>query len=101
MSVIDAVLSLCPGAEVVVRGNDPEAIEWVSEPERKPSVKEIKAEVERLARDHEAHEYRRKRAAEYPPIGDQLDDLMKQGAFSKEMTDRLLDVKTRFPKSAP
>jgi hypothetical protein len=41
MKVIDAVLSLCPGAEVVVRGNDPEAVEWVSEPKRKPSVKEI------------------------------------------------------------
>jgi hypothetical protein len=99
MNVMDAVLSLCPGAEVVVRGNDPEAIEWVSEPERKPSVKEIKAEVKRLARDHEAHEYRRKRAAEYPPIGDQLDDLLKQGAFSDEMQAKLQAVKDKYPKS--
>jgi hypothetical protein len=98
MKVIDAVLSLCPGAEVVVRGNDPEAVEWVSEPKRKPSVKEIKAEMKRLAREHDAHEYRRKRAAEYPPIGDQLDDLLKQGAFSDEMRAKLLAVKERFPK---
>jgi len=98
MKVIDAVLSLCPGAEVVVRGNDPETIEWVSGPERKPSVKEIKAEMKRLAREHDAHEYRRQRAAEYPPIGDQLDDLLKQGAFSDEMRAKLLAVKDRFPK---
>jgi hypothetical protein len=54
--------------------------------------------MKRLAREHDAHEYRRKRAAEYPPIGDQLDDLLKQGAFSDEMRAKLLAVKERFPK---
>ena len=34
----------------------------------------------------------------YPEIGDQLDDLFKQGAFSKEMTAKLQKVKTDHPK---
>ena len=38
------------------------------------------------------------RAAAYPPIGDQLDDLFRQGAFSPEMAATLQAVKARFPK---
>jgi hypothetical protein len=99
MNVMDAVLSLCPGAEVVVRDNDPETIEWVSEPERKPSVKEIKAEIKRLARKHKAQEYRRSRAAAYPPIGDQLDALFHAGAFPDDMAAQLQAVKDSHPKA--
>jgi hypothetical protein len=38
------------------------------------------------------------RTQEYPPIGDQLDDLFKQGAFSAEMTAKLQAVKDKYPK---
>jgi len=38
------------------------------------------------------------RAAAYPPIGDQLDDLFRQGAFSPEMSAALQAVKTAHPK---
>ena len=41
-------------------------------------------------------QYRRDRI--YPPIGDQLDDLFRQGAFSPEMTAQLKAVKTAHPK---
>ena len=34
----------------------------------------------------------------YPPIGDQLDDLFRQGAFSPEMAAALQAVKTAHPK---
>ena len=43
-------------------------------------------------------EYRDKRRNEYPPIGDQLDDLFKAGAFSTEMTATLQAVKDKYPK---
>ena len=39
------------------------------------------------------------RLEEYPSIGDQLDDLFKQGAFSAEMTAKLQVVKDKYPKS--
>ena len=42
--------------------------------------------------------YKEKRRFAYPEIGDQLDDLFKQGAFSKEMSDKLQQVKTDHPK---
>ena len=42
--------------------------------------------------------YADKRREEYPPIGDQLDDLFKQGVFSHEMAAKLQAVKDKFPK---
>lgn len=42
--------------------------------------------------------YQQLRAAAYPPIGDQLDDLFRQGAFSPEMAAALQAVKTAHPK---
>ena len=42
--------------------------------------------------------YKDDRRMGYPDIGDQLDDLFKQGAFSKEMSDKLQQVKTDHPK---
>ena len=42
--------------------------------------------------------YAQKRTAAYPPIGDQLDDLFRQGAFSPEMAAQLKAVKTAHPK---
>jgi hypothetical protein len=38
------------------------------------------------------------RTAEYPNIGDQLDDLFKQGAFSAEMMAKIQAVKDKYPK---
>lgn len=42
--------------------------------------------------------YKFERKNNYPEIGDQLDDLFRQGAFSKEMSDKLQQVKTDYPK---
>jgi len=41
---------------------------------------------------------RSNRKSKYPPIGDQLDDLFKAGAFSTEMTATLQAVKDKYPK---
>ena len=43
-------------------------------------------------------EYKMLRYREYPSIGDQLDDLFKQGAFSDEMTAKIQAVKDANPK---
>ena len=56
----------------------------------------IAAEITRLEAAHAATQYRRDRV--YPPIGDQLDDLFRQGAFSPEMAAALQAVKTAHPK---
>jgi len=58
----------------------------------------IAAEITKLHAAHAATQYRTIRAAAYPPIGDQLDDLFRQGAFSPEMAAQLQAVKTAHPK---
>ena len=42
--------------------------------------------------------YKSKRAAEYPPIGDQLDALWKGGDAATEMLAKVQAVKTKYPK---
>lgn len=42
--------------------------------------------------------YKDDRKMAYPEIGDQLDDLFKQGAFSEAMTAKIQQVKTDHPK---
>ena len=46
----------------------------------------------------DAHSYIAKRAAEYPPIGDQLDALWKGGAEAEAMLAKVQAVKQKFPK---
>jgi hypothetical protein len=52
--------------------------------------------VEARNEEYLANKYKEDR--EYPPIGDQLDDLFKKGAFSDEMTATLQAVKDTHPK---
>ena len=42
--------------------------------------------------------YRAKRKSQYPEIGDQLDDLFKQGAFSTDMAAKIQKIKDDNPK---
>jgi hypothetical protein len=46
----------------------------------------------------DAHAYKSKRQAEYPPIGDQLDALWKGGDAATEMLAKVQAVKTKYPK---
>jgi len=43
-------------------------------------------------------QYQRQRAAEYPPIGDQLDALWKGGDAAAAMLAQVQAVKTKYPK---
>lgn len=54
-------------------------------------------ETERIAA-LAATEYQRQRAAEYPPIGDQLDALFHAGVFPPEMAAQIQAVKDAYPK---
>jgi len=48
----------------------------------------------------DAHAYIAKRAAEYPPIGDQLDALWKGGSEAEAMLAKVQAVKQKYPKGA-
>lgn len=84
---------------VVCPTEDYADIHWCDVPKAdRPKRKAVEAEVKRLRDEEQATAYKVDRARAYPPIGDQLDDLLKQGAFSDEMRARLLAVKEQFPK---
>ena len=91
----DAILSLRPNSEFVIRG---ETIEWLDTENSQPTDSEISTEVTRLQAEYDAKQYQRNRQPEYPDIGDQLDDLFKAGAFSTEMTAKIQAVKDKYPK---
>lgn len=48
--------------------------------------------------EYERTQYQRDRAAEYPPIGDQLDALWKGGDAATAMLAQVQAVKAKYPK---
>ena len=75
-----------------------------------PTEAEIEAAHTEWQAEQDATEYQRLRAPEYPPIGDQLDALLKHLNYRRTQGDELvqelddiigdwLTVKARFPKN--
>jgi len=94
-TLIDAVISLIPDAQVTCWKN---TVEWHNYPTSPITEQEITAELTRLQQEYDNKNYQRLRAAEYPPIGDQLDALFHAGVFPPEMTALLQEVKNKYPK---
>ena len=93
---INAILSLVPNAQVVIRGNE---VEWI-EPLISPvTEQEIDAELLRLQAEYDAKDYQRKRVDEYPSITDYLDGIVKGDAAQVQAyIDACLAVKAKYPK---
>ena len=92
----DALLSLRPGAEWVLRGDD---LEWLDTKQTQPTEAEIQAEITRLQADYEAKQYQRDRAAEYPPVADYLDGIVKgDQAQIDAYIAACQAVKAKYPK---
>jgi tRNA A37 N6-isopentenylltransferase MiaA len=96
ISISDAIISLRPGVEFVVRGDD---LEWLDTEQTRPTDAEIEAEVARLQADYEAKQYQRNRAAEYPSVNDYLDGIVKgDQAQIDAYIAACQAVKTKYPK---
>jgi uncharacterized small protein (DUF1192 family) len=93
MNKANALTSLRPGAQWVLRGDD---LEWLDTEQTQPTEAEITDEVARLQAEYERNEYQRKRAAAYPSIADQLDTIYHEGidAWKAEIAA----VKMEYPK---
>ena len=90
----DAVVSLKPNAEFVMRGS---TLEWLDSKQTAPTESEIDAEVTRLNKVYDDEKYKRDRAAEYPSIVDQLDDIYHNGIDAWKAT--IKKTKDKYPKS--
>lgn len=89
----DAILSLRPGAEWMLNGND---LTWLDQSQTQPTESEINAEMVRLEADYQAKQYQRNRAAEYPSFADQFDTLYHGGYDAwKAQIDA---IKLKYPK---
>ena len=97
--VIEAILSLNSNAEVVVKNNnnvDNCEIEWHNNtPEI--SKEDIKTKMDELQVEYDALDYARKREAEYPKIGDQLDKIYHEGIDAWK-ADMITPIKNKYPK---
>ena len=90
---VEAILSLEPNAEFVLKGDE---LTWISEDIDKPTEEEITAEQERLQTEYDANEYQRNRAAEYPSVIDQLDDIYHNGIDGWKAS--IKETKDKYPK---
>ena len=93
MTTVDALQSLKPGAEWVLRGDE---LEWLDSKQTEPTQSEIDAEVTRLQGVYDGKKYQRDRAAEYPSIADQLDDIYHNGVAGWKTTIKA--TKDKYPK---
>ncbi len=72
MTTVDALQSLKPGAEWVLRGDE---LEWLDSKQTEPTQSEIDAEVTRLQGVYDGNAYQRTRATAYEKVKEQLDQL--------------------------
>ena len=95
--IIDAILKINPNAEVVVRGDDIDTceIEWHNGTSE-ISKTDIKNKMSELQTEYDNNKYKRDRAAEYPSIKDQLDDIYHNGVDGWKTTIKA--VKDKYPK---
>lgn len=96
--IVDAIRSLRPNSAWRMVSDNFDEIQWFDEVNAKPSRAEVDAEQARLQAEYDAKEYARKRKAEYPPLGDQLDALFHAGVFPPEMAAMIQAVKDKYPK---
>ena len=89
----DALQSLKPKAEWVLRGD---TLEWLDGSQTEPTQSEIDAEVVRLQGVYDGNAYQRSRAAEYPQVVDQLDDIFHNGIDGWKATIQV--TKDKYPK---
>lgn len=92
----NAILSLVPGAEIVLRGED---VEWINPSTAPVTEKQIQDEIVRLQQEYENNQYQRDRAAEYPSIQQQL-DMQYWDSVNGTTTwvDAINAIKAKYPK---
>ena len=93
MTTVDALQSLKPKAEWVLRGDE---LEWLDSKQTEPTADELAAEVTRLQAVYDGNQYQRDRATEYPSIADQLDDIYHNGVDGWKAT--IKTTKDKYPK---
>ena len=91
----DAIVSLKPGAQWVLRGD---TLEWLDGSQTEPTTAEINAEVTRLQAVYDGNLYQRQRKAKYDALN-QL-ELISDDSINGTTThkDAIVAIKAAHPK---
>ena len=95
ITTIEAITSLKPNAQWVLRGDE---LEWLDTTQTEPTQAEIDAEVIRLQDIYDSQEYARNRKAEYDKLNQfelQFDDQLNG---TTTWVDAISAIKQEFPK---
>ena len=96
--IIEAILKINPNAEVTVRGEDINTIEWHNGTTPIPKA-DIEAKMVEVQAEYDAEEWKRNRQAEYPTIDDCIHALLDGGDTLTELQAKRTATKTKYPKS--
>ena len=96
--IIKAILKINPNAEVVVRGNDINTIEWHNGTTPIPKA-DIEAKMVEVQADYDAEEWKRNRQAEYPNLQEAIHALLDGGNTLTELQAKRTAITTKYPKS--
>ena len=92
--IFRSIKAIDPNAKVAVHEDDVDRLEWQSTPISKADI--LAKQVE-LKEAYDAKKYQRDRAAEYPSVVDQLDDIYHNGIDAWKAT--IKTTKDKYPKS--
>ena len=93
-----AIQKLVPDADCII-GETYESIDWTHESRDKPTLAEFDEALKNVKAEYDAQAYSRKREAEYPSSGDQMDMIYKDTKNSTTThADAVEAVKAKWPK---
>jgi len=97
VTIHDAIVAINSNAKAVVEGTDIDncVIKWI-DGTSEISKTDIKNKITELQTAYDNNKYQRDRAAEYPSIKDQLDDIYHNGVDGWKTTIKA--VKDKYPK---
>ena len=95
-NITDALLSLTPGAQWVLRGDEYSGLEWLDETQTKPTEEEVIQKIAELTYQKEVEVYKQQRAAEYPSYADQFDKIYHSGVNAWK--SQIRSIKDKYPK---
>ena len=96
--IIETILKINPNAEVTVKDDDINSIQWLNGTTPIP-VADIEAKMTELQAEYDAEEWKRNRQAEYPSIDDCIHALLDGGDTLTELQAKRTATKTKYPKS--
>ena len=102
IKILDAIIAIDSNAEVTVRGEDLNKIEWSDGNPNGITVEQIQAKQSELQNAYD-NDYSRKRKAEYPTTDDLVVALWEAGieermASSIDLQGKRTAVKNKYPK---